>query len=1468
MSIRGSQHRALLLALCLAPASVAFAAIHHPGKWTNPILSQRGASPGDVFHESAVNMALLALPDSAGRTQARVLWFQDDHEHVPGQHVPFGGYWEWRAPGDSLLNAGSFPDTSGVTGTLRARRYPSPEYNIFCSGMAQMEEDQGYGRLLVAGGTLEAENGSTEARIYNARTNSWETTANSLAVGRWYPTLTTLPTGQTLVTSGSRFRELWLVGGADADSLVHRDPVSHGTSWLSSVLPEQSAQLVPPRRMGPRRGHTATWSLGGSQIIFGGLDLNSGAPVDQFWQLGIDGNASGSDYTFRWQRRTPLAAGPSARAFHAAAVIPKASSPLLDNSLVLVGGDTTGTGVASRTVWLGTLVGGTWSVDWEDLAPTFDSDPFPARFGHTAYWHDDSLRLFVYGGTSALNAAPSDPNVYSFEFIDNGSSDSVRIKRCALQDGIAPMPRAYFAAGVVEREIPDDLQNPTGNVPARGLFVYGGRTGTGAADVSDSLYVLWPLDRETVRWQRVPQSAAPGGARPPALEFASGTGTTNSIEFWLAGGRDASGTARSEVYSFQAHCQPCDPASLMAEWETRPSAGHAVWGHTMPVRTNETFARTPEIFEPASKAFTHYPGAYRLQDWYPHTFILPGSGTGTAIATGPSIETWKFQASTASWTQVASATSGFRGGAAVSYAPGRVMKCGSRDTDTGDPTAIGTTTTLDLGQATPAWMASDTMVGRVNHNLTLLPDGKVLVSGGMGVRDNQQNLSPRRRPELWDPAGNGGAGVWEGGDGVGIQLDTSQVARNYHSTALLLPDGRVLCAGGNATNRPGDDFQDDQFRVDIYSPPYLFNADGTGAIRPDLRTAPRRVSYGQPFVVSVGGGDAIAGGCLIRAGAATHGYDQSQLYIPLSFTQVGPIGTSTRYYRTAAPTDSAVAPPGDYLLFVRNGQGTPSIARWVNVSRTNGSLGVPTTVTDLGRECIDGTAVRLRWTPPGSDVGDTVLVKVRDYQVRYATVPMNSPYDFITLGTALTPPSFPGEPLGDPDRLDTPALTAGQTYYFRMRARNYSSWNGNWSELSNQFVWTVHDEECGGSGGGGGGGGYEEGASIRPGGAAAASSFPRGGSVAALDSTYLENTLLPNSPVGVTRRDRVHLPYGPRWSESGAAVRLNRTGTRATQFDRVRLLAVDYAAGEGAFVRGGELVGGVTHDPDRVQHADGRDLTELFVAGGGFEGHDGDTLYADLGADGAGSLMLASSRAQLVRAPDRTGIEVACETAAGWAAAGHHEVREHSSEEVFDVPALRRVRLVFRGRHRLEGVMRFTTGSPLVVTAYEPGSAEHSRLGDVVAGLAAGEGAAISPGEQLLVGFAATPAAEGASRAWFLEVEGAHLATAGGAQGARLSGTSGTAPAAFALARNRPNPFTSSTTFLFDVPRRAHVRLDVFDVLGRRVATLENREYRPGRFTLDWDGRTSAGVAAPAGVYLCRMSAGPFREELHVVLVR
>src|SRR5947207_2226753 len=126
------------------------------------------------------------------------------------------------------------------------------------------------------------------------------------------------------------------------------------------------------------------------------------------------------------------------------------------------------------------------------------------------------------------------------------------------------------------------------------------------------------------------------------------------------------------------------------------------------------------------------------------------------------------------------------------YRPGKVMKCGSRDTGSDD--GFGDLTTpltasIDFTVGTPAWTSSDTMAWRrVNHNLTALPSGEVIVTGGTGRLGNESNTAPVYRPEIWSPNLNSGLGGWYGGAGSDHLAD-SPVVRGYHSTTALLPDG-------------------------------------------------------------------------------------------------------------------------------------------------------------------------------------------------------------------------------------------------------------------------------------------------------------------------------------------------------------------------------------------------------------------------------------------------------------------------------------------------------------------------------------------------------------------------------------------------------------------------------------------------------------------------------------------------------
>lgn len=88
-------------------------------------------------------------------------------------------------------------------------------------------------------------------------------------------------------------------------------------------------------------------------------------------------------------------------------------------------------------------------------------------------------------------------------------------------------------------------------------------------------------------------------------------------------------------------------------------------------------------------------------------------------------------------------------------------------------------------------------------------------------------------------------------------------------------------------------------------------------------------------------------------------------------------------------------------------------------------------------------------------------------------------------------------------------------------------------------------------------------------------------------------------------------------------------------------------------------------------------------------------------------------------------------------------------------------------------------------------------------------------------------------------------------------------PGSFSLAQNFPNPFNPSTQIQFSLPRRSHVMLTIFDLLGREVATLVSEELSAGSYSTHWD---AAGL--PSGVYLYRLHAEGFVQTRMMILMR
>jgi hypothetical protein len=224
---------------------------------------------------------------------------------------------------------------------------------------------------------------------------------------------------------------------------------------------------------------------------------------------------------------------------------------------------------------------------------------------------------------------------------------------------------------------------------------------------------------------------------------------------------------------------------------------------------------------------------------------------------------------------------------------------------------------IDINTPTPQVTPTEPMAfGRRQNNLTVLADGSVLATGGYssgavgGLVDLTHSVF---NAEQWNPA----AGLWR-------TLAAEQRPRQYHSTALLLPDGRVLSAGGglcgtcDAVGYLNKDAQ-------VFSPPYLFQADGALAPRPAITSAPASTLYGAALRISTAQAASIRKVALIRLGAVTHSNNMEQRYVPLAFK------ASAGALTAIAPKNANIAPPGVYMLFIVNPGGVPSVARMVSV---------------------------------------------------------------------------------------------------------------------------------------------------------------------------------------------------------------------------------------------------------------------------------------------------------------------------------------------------------------------------------------------------------------------------------------------------------------------------------------------------------------------------------------------------------
>ena len=221
------------------------------------------------------------------------------------------------------------------------------------------------------------------------------------------------------------------------------------------------------------------------------------------------------------------------------------------------------------------------------------------------------------------------------------------------------------------------------------------------------------------------------------------------------------------------------------------------------------------------------------------------------------------------------------------------------------------TAVVDLGQRHPHYQdGPDLPQGTRYLNAVLTPDDSVFTSGG-SLDYRGKGASNILRAQFYDPA-----------HGTFRPAAAPTVGRDYHSEALLLPDGRIAVFGSNPLFADKANTEDAPFeqRIEVYSPPYLY-----GRTRPKLGSGPVEADRGESVTFHSGSARAVRAARLMRPSAVTHVTDVEQRSIALGLARHG------RSVTVTVPRDPSLVPSGWYMLFLTDQRGTPSQARWVHV---------------------------------------------------------------------------------------------------------------------------------------------------------------------------------------------------------------------------------------------------------------------------------------------------------------------------------------------------------------------------------------------------------------------------------------------------------------------------------------------------------------------------------------------------------
>jgi hypothetical protein len=641
------------------------------------------------------------------------------------------------------------------------------------------------------------------------------------------------------------------------------------------------------RRQAAMAVRTTSDSLGQRELwMYGGItdSVDDTKLTNEVWKYWFDSNNR-----WHWTKILPSNTGPWPRAGHSLIFDPGPATSDTSQRLLVIGGHGPG-GIMSDTVWALRGIGGLG-----------DSVTTP---------------MWVVDTVTSANARWG-----QFAILDQKNGT---------------YPRAYAPLGT------------------RRVFVYGGVDRNG-----NYLRDLWRLSRVdnasgVFRWD---WSRVNAGGRETAPSGRKGaTGFYNVDLDWLCiyGGQDSSGKV-ADLWTIPSHPR-FDADTASAKWDGRPmDTAHSAGPSAIPASFPAAFGLGAEhgfqAVNPDRWTASDTVGTWakvsraRTLASYPHPFLLPSGNIFVTSFDNRSAWIDGEAATPSGWTVLTGDTTNYPGdgngpGPGAMYLPGKIMVAGGYSKEDKQ------TYTIDLSGSTPSsgtsWQQVSDIApsiggnGRTQSNLTILPTGEVLLTGGTsGAEENAvlDSTAVYRTPQLWNPTTH----AWSSTTG-GLAPDHAD--RDYHSCALLLPDARVLTGGGF------DQVDPYARQASIFWPPYLFNSNGSLANRPVITAVNDTVNYGDSLTIYCPDNFTLGIVCLIRPSAVTHAFNENQRYVPLTPSTKITCG-GYKKIRAAITTNHDILPPGDYMLFVLRSDSIPSYSKWVRV-------GYSTTAITNYDSCGDG----------------------------------------------------------------------------------------------------------------------------------------------------------------------------------------------------------------------------------------------------------------------------------------------------------------------------------------------------------------------------------------------------------------------------------------------------------------------------------------------------------------------------------